>query len=177
MAQRYKSMLNIFITNLGKYNEGQLIGEWVSLPVAKEELEKVYTRIGINAEYEEMFISDYETDMNYEVNEYDNIDELNEMMETIADLDESDIEALDAMMEEGYSFNEALDKVQNGDYSIYYDCHDMEDVAMEIIESCGMLDGVPENIARYFDYKAYGRDLSFEGHFVFNRNDNCIQIY
>lgn len=170
-------MLNIFITNLGKYNEGQLIGEWVSLPATKEELEAVYNRIGINEEYEEMFISDYETDMNYEVNEYDNIDELNEMMETISDLEESDLEALDAMMEEGYSFEEALEKVQNGDYAIYFECSDMEDVAMEIIEESGMLANVPENIARYFDYKAYGRDLSFEGHFVFNRNNNCVQIF
>lgn len=27
-------MMNIYLTNLGKYNEGQLIGEWVELPVS-----------------------------------------------------------------------------------------------------------------------------------------------
>ncbi|MEE7988226.1 antirestriction protein ArdA, partial [Clostridioides difficile] len=31
-------MLNIYITNLGKYNEGELIGEWAELPVNEEEL-------------------------------------------------------------------------------------------------------------------------------------------
>ena len=50
-------MLNIFITNLGKYNEGELVGEWVKLPATKEELETVYERIGINEEYEEYFIN------------------------------------------------------------------------------------------------------------------------
>lgn len=33
-------MMNIYLTNLGKYNEGQLIGEWVELPVSNEELQK-----------------------------------------------------------------------------------------------------------------------------------------
>lgn len=62
-------MMNIYLTNLGKYNEGQLIGEWVELPVSKEELQKVFERIGINEEYEEYFITDYECDF-YEVGEY-----------------------------------------------------------------------------------------------------------
>ena len=52
-------MMNIYLTNLGKYNEGQLIGEWVELPVSNEELQKVFERIGINEEYEEYFITDY----------------------------------------------------------------------------------------------------------------------
>jgi hypothetical protein len=45
--------MKIFLTNLGKYNEGELIGEWVELPVSQEELQKVFERIGINEEYEE----------------------------------------------------------------------------------------------------------------------------
>ena len=45
-------MLRIYLTNLGKYNEGQLVGEWVELPVTEEELEKVFERIGINEVYE-----------------------------------------------------------------------------------------------------------------------------
>ena len=61
-------MMNIYLTNLGKYNEGQLIGEWVELPVSNEELQKVFERIGINEEYEEYFITDYECDF-YEVGE------------------------------------------------------------------------------------------------------------
>ena len=49
-----------FITNLGKYNEGYLIGEWVKFPVTNEELQAVFQRIGINRRYEEWFITDYE---------------------------------------------------------------------------------------------------------------------
>ena len=34
-------MLNVWIGNLGKYNEGELVGEWLSLPVTDKELENM----------------------------------------------------------------------------------------------------------------------------------------
>ena len=37
-----------FITNLGKYNEGSLVGEWVKFPTTAEELKKVFERIAID---------------------------------------------------------------------------------------------------------------------------------
>ena len=54
----------VFITNLGKYNEGNLVGEWVKFPTTEEELKKVFERIGIEpgapdeygGHYEEWFI-------------------------------------------------------------------------------------------------------------------------
>lgn len=48
-----------FITNLGKYNEGFLVGEWVKFPVTNEEMQAVFRRIGIGRRYEEWFITDY----------------------------------------------------------------------------------------------------------------------
>ena len=65
-------MMNIYLTNLGKYNEGELVGEWVKLPVSDEELQEVFKRIGINKEYEEYFITDYECDF-YEIGEYEKL--------------------------------------------------------------------------------------------------------
>ena len=40
--------MKVFITNLGRYNEGYLVGKWVKLPVDDETLDKVLTEIGIN---------------------------------------------------------------------------------------------------------------------------------
>ena len=74
-----------FITNLGKYNEGALVGEWVKFPTTAEELKKVFERIGIGAKddfgqtYEEWFITDYDcyVDGLYDLlGEYANLDEL-----------------------------------------------------------------------------------------------------
>ena len=168
-------MMRIYLTNLGKYNEGHLIGEWVDLPISEEELQKVLDRIGINEEYEEYFITDYETDFDgIEIGEYSNLDDLNEMAETLESLDDDEKEVVDAIMSEGYSLEEAIEK--KDDCMVYCDCSDMEDVAREYAEQTGLLDSIPENLQSYFDFEAYGRDMSYEGTFVFTNNGNCVQI-
>lgn len=169
-------MLKIYLTNLGKYNEGHLIGEWVSLPCSDEELEAVKERIGINKYYEEYFITDYETDISgITINEYSSIDDLNELAETLEELDDSDREVIEAMLSEGYTLADAIDK--KDDCIIWNDCSDMEDVAREYAEQTGLLESVPEHLQNYFDFESYGRDMSFEGHFVFTDSGNCVQIY
>lgn len=39
----------------------------------------------------------------------------------------------------------------------------LEEYAEEYVESTGMLDGVPETVARYFDFEAFGRDMAIGG--------------
>lgn len=170
-------MMNIYLTNLGKYNEGELIGEWVELPVSQEELQKVFKRIGINEEYEEYFITDYECDF-YEVGEYESLDTLNEIAERIKELGEEESEVVKALMSElGYTLNEAIDKVNSGDYRIYSDCDDMTDIAYQVVEECGYLNNVLDNVARYFDYESFGRDLGIEGTYIFTDDNNAIEIF
>ncbi len=170
-------MLRIYLTNLGKYNEGMLVGEWVDLPVSEEELEKVFNRIGINDEYEEYFITDYESDIDgVKVGEYENIDDLNELAEALEDLDSEEENVLSVMLEDGCTFEEALEKIKDRDYMVYYNCNSMEDVAYQVIEESGLLDGVPEKVARYFNYEAYGRDLEIEGTF-YQINNAYIEIF
>lgn len=169
-------MLRIYLTNLGKYNEGELIGEWVELPASEEELEAVFERIGINEEYEEFFITDYECDFGYKVGEYENLEELNKIAEQFEDLDETEKEVFQALIEEGYKSEEALEKISDSDYMIFWNCSDMEDVAREYAEETGLLNQIPDNLQSYFDFEAFGRDMSYEGHFVFTDNGNCVEI-
>ena len=169
-------MMKIYLTNLGKYNEGELIGEWVELPVSQEELQEVFKRIGINEEYEEYFITDYECDF-YEVGEYENLDTLNEIAERIEELDEEESKVVKALMSDlGYTLDEAIDKVNSGDYRIYYDCDDMTDIAYQVVEECGYLNNVPDNVARYFDYELFSRDLGIEGIYIFTDDNEVIEV-
>ena len=171
-------MMKIYLTNLGKYNEGELVGEWVTLPATEEELEAVFERIGINEEYEEYFITDYETDIDgLKIGEYDNLEELNELAETLENMDENELEVVGVMLEDGCEFDEAIEKTENGDYRIYYNCNDMTDVAYQVIEESGFLNNIPDTVARYFDYEAYGRDLDIEGKYYMTDSGNCIEIY
>lgn len=169
-------MMNIYLTNLGKYNEGELVGEWVQLPISDEVLQEVFKRIGINEEYEEYFITDYECDL-YEIGEYESINTLNEMAKKLDNLDEEQEQVVKVLMSEcGYDLDDAIEKAESGDYRIYTDCNDMTDVAYAVIEECDYLRNVPETVARYFDYEAFGRDLGIEGSFHFLDNGDCIEI-
>lgn len=96
------SYLRVALTNLGKYNEGELIFEWLELPTTEEEVEAAFKYIGVaeGTEYEEYFITDYETYIpGLEIGEYENLLELNEQMEELSSLQDYEIEELKAMME------------------------------------------------------------------------------
>lgn len=177
-------MLKIYLTNLGKYNEGELVGEWVELPIDEDELEAVKERIGISDEpdkhgryYEEWFITDYETDVDgLKVGEYDDLDELNELAERLDDLEDDEETALQAYLLNGCDFPDALDKAEEGNYTIYSDCDSMTDLAYIVVDECGYLNDVPETVARYFDYEAFGRDLDIEGTY-YQIGDDMIELY
>ena len=82
-----------FITNLGKYNEGFLVGEWVEFPVTNEEMQAVFRRIGIGRRYEEWFITDYDCPdevIGKVLGEYESLSELNYLAGQIMELRESD---------------------------------------------------------------------------------------
>ena len=175
-------MFRVFITNLGKYNEGELIGKWLDLPC--EDIESELASIGVSDEpdengnyYEEYFITDFENDYNYKVGEYDSLDNLNEIAEELENLDEYDREVVNAFIENGFDIEEALDGLRDGDYMVFSNCSDMTDVAYQYIEETGLLNDVPETLRNYFDYEAYGRDMSFEGTFIFTDNGNCIELF
>ena len=44
----------VYIANLGKYNEGYLVGAWFTFPIDEEDVKE---KIGLNEQYEEYAIS------------------------------------------------------------------------------------------------------------------------
>jgi len=62
-------MIEAYITNLGKYNEGHLRGEYLKFPATTEEVQTLLSRIGIDGVmYEEYFITDYKHNLQLAVN-------------------------------------------------------------------------------------------------------------
>lgn len=163
-----------FITNLGKYNEGALVGEWVKFPTTAEELKKAFERIGIGARddfgqtYEEWFITDYDcyVDGLYDLlGEYANLDELNYLASKLDDMSQDEYERFQAAMEIGDhtgSIQELINLTENLDcYDIYPDIHDHDDLSRYYIEELDAMQ-VPEHLRNYIDYEAYGRDIALE---------------
>lgn len=171
-------MLKIYVANLGKYNEGELVGKWISLPASAEELEQLYIDIKVahrnkNGEfipcytengviYEEVAIHDYESDIDgLHINEYDDINELNALAEELEEIDEDGILTIKAIQQAtGYDLRYAID---HKDDAVLYANMTIEDVAEYLVES-GCFGNIPDSIANYIDYVAIARDLHFDGY-------------
>ena len=163
-----------FITNLGKYNEGELVGEWVKFPTTAEEMKEVFKRIGIGQRddfgqpYEEWFITDYDcyVDGLYsKLGEYENLDELNYLASKLDEMSESEYAQFQAGMEMGDhcgSLQEIINLTENLDcYEIYPDIEDYDDLGRYYIEELDAMQ-VPEHLQNYIDYEAYGRDVAMD---------------
>ena len=178
-----------YITNLGKYNEGALVGEYLKFPTTTEEVQALLKRIGIDGvRYEEIFITDYDGDMpelyaNF--GEYESIDELNYLASLLSEMDENDLEKFEAVLDTGEhsgSVKELINLTQNLDcFEFYSGITSEEELGRMYIQEFDAIP-IPEHLIDYIDYEAYGRDVrineggSFSGNgYVFDNNSSFIE--
>lgn len=168
-------ILQAWVTNLGKYAEGVLACELLTLPTSTEDVQALLKRIGVDGvRYEEIFITDYHSDIpglcKY-LGEYEDIDELNHLACLIGELSQAELETLEAALDKGDHMDSAHDLinlVHNLDcYSLYPDIEDEDDLGRYYLDD-GVLSQVPEFLLNYIDYESYGRDVMMEedGSFV-----------
>ena len=172
-------MLNVWIGNLGKYNEGELVGEWLKLPVSKQELDTfLREKVGLQltqAEvdkaleeegvcYEEYMINDYETDLPIKISEYENLDNLN-LLATTAE-NANDMDAINAYVDsQGEMTLEELANLMEQEDDIAYfrfsnDSSSMsaeEKMGYEMADATGLLSTLQKlQIEEFFDFEGYG---------------------
>ena len=185
-----------FITNLGKYNEGALVGEWVKFPTTYEEMQKVFERIGIGQTddfgqpYEEWFITDYDCyvpGLYDKLSEYENLDELNYLASKLDEMQSWEYDQFCAAMEIGDhsgSLQEIINLTENLDcYDVYPDIEGYDDLGRYYIDELDAMQ-VPEHLKNYIDYEAYGRDIALDegGQFtdlgyVRDTGDRFVEVY
>ena len=141
-------MIKIALTNLRKYNEGELVFEWVDLPC--EDFEEVFEQIGNPEEY---FISDYECEIPHiEIHEYENLEELNELAENLSVLNSHELKTIQAIIEiDGSDIEEAIDTVRDG-RCFFYETDNFE----EFIDLCiddGFFGEITNEVKEFLDYE------------------------
>lgn len=160
-----------YITNLGKYNEGCLIGKYITFPIDEDELNEVLKEIGckyydyendqyINEGYEEFFFTDWECDFDHNFGEYESIDKLNEFAENLQYWEDEEEKFKAACDYWGFKY-----VIENSpdDYNLYCDINNNYDLGYYFAVECGCIDfGKNEILERYFDFESYGRDINFE---------------
>lgn len=167
-------MINIYIASLGKYNEGELVGDWVKLPMDMEWFNDVFLpSIQIDGqEYEEYATHDYETDIEgLRIGEYSNISELNELAETLESLDKHDKKKLEALIEWGvYDINSYAEAIENLDnYTLLEDVDTEEKLGNYWLIESGCYE-IPDYLLSYLDTEAFGRDMAINGDGYFSRH-------
>ena len=166
-----------YITNLGKYNEGDLAYKLISFPIDEGELNEALKEIGCyyvdddgvehNVEYEEYFFSDWECEIPFDFGEFPNISEINDIAERVELLAAYELETLKIILKEHTSdVDEALRIVEDNNYRTWDSCDSMADVAETRADEYGYLEDIPERFQCYIDYEKWGRDLEIKGTFL-----------
>ena len=197
-------MLNVWIGNLGKYNEGELVGDWLNLPVSKKELETfLKEKVGLQLTqeevdkalakdgvcYEEYMINDYETDLPIKVSEYSNLTMLNLL--ALASEKVNNMEAVEAYIDAQSTddIEEIINVMLQEDDIPFYNYEEMAEylsnedkygISKAIMT--GLQDVLDEhNVADYFDYERYGANddvtLSDSGYLDLMELDNVDMHY
>lgn len=163
--------IKAFVTNLGKYNEGELVGEWLALPATPEQVQTLFGRIGIDGrQYEEFFVTDYDTEipgLNEHLGEYTSLDELNYLASTLDEMDTGEIEKFGAAVEYGDytgSLKDLINLAQNLDgYDYYAGINSDEDLGYYWAEESGTYDlEQMGTLAQYIDHERFGRDIRLD---------------
>lgn len=99
------SGMKIYVANLAKYNEGELVGEWFVLPVDKNEVfETIFEPHELDENGQPLgdyAIHDYE--LPFEISEYEDLDNLNEFVEYLQGID-----SFKPILEGNYDIGDAI---------------------------------------------------------------------
>lgn len=167
--------IKIYVACLASYNAGTLHGKWIDLEgkdvdEVNEEIQAMLTD-SPEPDAEEWAIHDYESEF-YTIEEYSDIRELCKAQELLeehgpailayadhigADLDDS----LKSSFEDAY----------RGEYSTE------QEYAEQLIDDCYDLDRIMGNLAYYFDYQAFTRDLFISDCFSIDTPDGNVWVF
>lgn len=184
--------IKIYIANLGKYNEGELVGDWIELPATQEELNELYAEIklgyfdedgnyhhGYEEDgyfYEEWAIHDYEAP--FRIDEYESISNLNEIAEVLSGANREQVKIAVELIDYGIEGDllDAVTRVINyRDISIHHGAN-MSEIARRYYEENGMLD-MDNYLARFIDWDRVGREMNNNGTFIQVEDELWVEVY
>lgn len=168
--------MRIYVANLAAYNAGELVGEWIDLPLEKDELRERIQKIldawddGYGPS-EEWAIHDYE--LPFEIDEYEDPYKVNEWVERIEALPIKP-DTFRNIAEYLGDVEDAIEVIERGDYAYYY-CSDMAELAEEFFAGCYNIDTYPDIIRNNINWEAIGRDLELSRTFI-EVDDGYIEL-
>lgn len=168
--------MSICVQNLGKYNEGELVFEWLDLPATEEKIQETLNKIGINERYEEYMIADSEY---IKAGEYESITSINERAKEILRLEEEfdiSIELIEEIQQD-YKTEDVDELIDTINDAIVIETDEFLNkeatVGYYYFDLMGLESQLPEHLSNYFNYEAYGRDILIDSSYYYD-NDHIV---
>ena len=154
----------IYVADLAAYNNGFLHGRWINAATdydnMRVEINEMLMQSPVPDQAEEYAIHDFEGFGHYRVEEYSNIEKINEIAIAIDEAD--DVDMFTGIFDHlGRDDIEETKQFIESNYSGEWD--DLGEYAENLCEDTGDLYSVPEHLRVYIDFDAYGRDLEMSG--------------
>lgn len=159
----------VYVASLSDYNAGRLHGVWIDATDEPADIcRQVEAMLARSPEWgaEEYAIHDAEGFCGLDVDEWMGLDRLHAVARLISEHPEP--EAVAAWLGNDPSVvdvnNADPDELASAFDDAYRGCwSSVEEYAAEMVDSWGLLSGVDETVARYFDFDAFARDLVLGG--------------
>ena len=163
----------LYCGTYGKYNSGNLSGMWVNVSTFDDYEDFVNFCLAIHADESEpeLMYQDFENMPDSLYHESMGEKEFNKIAEYCELCDDYSVSAVDDFLE-WYS-PEDLDNMHDAYVGVY---DSREDFAREIVSDCYDIENIMGNLACYFDYEAFARDL-FMGDYHFGSHGTVLRTF
>lgn len=167
--------IKVWVGNLGKYNEGELYGEWFTLPHDVSDIMNTI-EVADGTPYEEWEIFDWEAPDFVYVDRCSSLEKLNEVAEALDELTEIQVKVLSTLVDEGIIENnienvlDNIEMVKSGQgYYVLHGYNTLGDIGRDYaIESGFIQDHV---FLKCVDFELYAKEIGLEStHFKVDEN-------
>ncbi len=165
--------VHIYVGTYQKYNEGNLFGKWLTLS-NYDDIEAFYAdckRLHQDEKDPELMFQDWECPKIFDgyIDECYLQETIFEIASLLEEKSDDDMEIIQNYMYlTGMPLNEQIIEQAQERYIGYFSSE--TDFAEYYVEQTGLLQNTPNEVAMYFDYQAYARDLILEGAFSEHNN-------
>ena len=163
----------LYCGTYGKYNSGNLSGMWVNVSTFDDYEDFVNFCYAIHADEEdpELMYQDFENMPDSLYHESMGEKEFNKIEEYCELCDDYSVSAVDDFLE--WDSTEDLNNMHDAYVGVY---DSREDFAREIVSDCYDIENIMGNLACYFDYEAFARDL-FMGDYYFGSHGTVLRTF
>ena len=160
---RKDAIINVYVADIAEYNiSGNLIGDWVSLPIKKKDFRDFLKTIGSPKRIglRDFYVNN-STFNGFKIEDFKGIQELNEVCKRMERINPYKVNNFNALYEALGDFKAALDYLESDDY-VFYENMTIEEIAKKRFEECF---NIPSSLGNHIDYSGLAHDMRYDGYY------------